>query len=199
MKAARVGLVMMLMAGVLDQATAGELKGFSIGPKIWYAKVKDFESGLLYGVSANANIGEEWWLSGYGCFGRITDNNFDYDLADAEFVFGRSEPLFDWGVGLRYMQFAAAYYEYNDNVDAYGPMIYIGTGQLFGDGPLGWYAGGSLGYASGDAIDGEFITYEGGLYANLSNWLINAGIRGWGDFDTLDILLGPAASVVYHF
>ena len=183
------------------QVVAGENSSFGIGPKIWYAKIKDIGSGPLYGITANLDIQADWWISGYGCFGRVPDDDYDdldFDVANAEFVIGKSETLFNWGFGLRYTQFAISIPHDSEEVSNTGPLIYIGTGQLFGESMLGWYAGGSLGYGFGDDAEGEFISYEVGLYASLSRWLINVGYRGWGGFDALDSFTGPAVSATYN-
>lgn len=201
------------MALVLTAVMVGQSMASSIAGKVWYADLTGNDPAPLYGGSLSLDLGETVWLSGMYLTGTYEDidgiPNVDYDTADAEIILGLTFSLFDIGVGARYSLWTIedTDFNYKDELAIFGPMAYIGLGQLIGNLPIGWYVGGSYMFKDfGDSDDYDFIdgfehyNVEGGLFLAIEALRATVGyrIKEYVDYDDLEFK-GVAASVGLGF
>jgi hypothetical protein len=181
----------------------GEAAGSGgIGAKLWAASDNYDASGVLFGVLGHYAINEQLWVLGQAYVGSMEDDSgFTEDELDIEGAVAWSFPYIDVGAGFRYAKFT---YEGVYTEESYGPMLYLGSSQYFGDLPLGWYAGFSwmfydLGEANGYGL--EHYTLEGGLSYAIKQVSLTAGYRYKAyyadgiDYDQSGLTFGA----VYHF
>ncbi len=179
MKKALCLLIVMMFA-------AAPVSASSIAGKIWYADLTGNDAALLYGGSMSLSLGETLWLSGLFLTGTYEDIDgvvgIDYDTKDAEIILGLTFNILDIGIGARYSEWT-----FTDGVDEvdlaiFGPMAYVGIGDLIGDLPFGWYVGASYVFKDlGDADDYDFID-------NFEHYNIEGGLSM--SFDPLTATLG---------
>ncbi|MFH0879650.1 MAG: hypothetical protein V2A34_08045 [Lentisphaerota bacterium] len=158
-------VVACVVAGLAVSASAKEKK-FSVGAKVWNsAPTYAADSTWMYGGLFSVDFNQQLWLSGQYLYGkRDYENGARENEHDAEGVFGTSFKFIDVGGGVRYVKFQSDTW----NVNAYGPMCYLGAGTPFGDLPIGWYASGAwmfYDFGDWDATDDKFehFNLEGGL------------------------------------
>ncbi len=201
-------LTVMLVAGLAGSAAASSIAG-----KIWYAgiDVDEVDPALMYGATASLDLGENLWISGMYLMGTYEDvygPGLDFDTSDAEVVFGFTLNILDIGIGARYSEWAmSAENDELGDMAIYGPMAYIGLGNLIGELPIGWYVGGSYMFLDlGDAsdIDGaetfEHYNVEGGLFLAMEPLSATLGyrIKDYVNFDD-SMFSGVAASLGFGF
>lgn len=177
------------MALVLTTALAGSALASSIAGKVWYAEMEAIDdSTLMYGGTVSLSLSETAWLSGMvllGTYENIGFSGTDYKSADAEIVLGLSFDILDVGIGARYSLWTLSDgWGNEDELTIFGPMAYIGAGNLIGNSPIGWYIGGSYMFKDfGDAddydwVDGfEHYNIEGGLFLALDPLMATVGYR----------------------
>lgn len=132
-------VVVALVAGLANGVCAQD-KPFSIGAKVWNS-APDYaaDTAWMYGGLLSYDFSELIWGSAQYLYGkRDYDSGVSENEHDAEGVVGASFKYVDLGFGGRYVKFKADTWD----VDAYGPMAYLGAGTPFGDLPFGWYATG---------------------------------------------------------
>ena len=166
---------------------------------MWAAET-DWGSGILFGPTVDIDLPGGYFLSGVGLFGEFKDDwDGTYNVQDGEIVYGRIFEYLDAGIGLRYV--SGKYEEFS--YAGYGPMLYVAMGNLFADGPLGWYGSSTLDYEVYDQEelpDGSIVTIEGGLYLSWSGWMGTLGYRYETSFEEVNAgMRGVAASVSYKF
>ncbi len=200
------------MALVLTFALAGSTLASSIAAKVWYAEMEEIDdSTLMYGGTVSLSLGETAWLSGMVLLGTYDDvwgSGVDYDSADAEIVFGLSFGILDVGIGARYSLWTLSdAWGNEEELTIFGPMAYIGAGDLIGDSPIGWYIGASYMFKDfGDAddydwVDGfEHYNIEGGLYLALDPLMATVGyrIKEYVEYDD-SVFKGVTASIGFGF
>ncbi len=171
----RVMAVSILLVCVLSLAVgaAEGPKKFGVGAKVWYVNVKEADPAWLYGPTASFNISERFWASAMYMQGNVKfDSGLEETEKDAEGLFGMSLKYADVGAGFRYSSFEDESQGQTDEVDAYGPTVYLGVGRLIAEWPVGWYAGGTwMFYDAGSFEKGEHFNVEGGLFYT-KNWLM---------------------------
>jgi hypothetical protein len=201
-----------LVVAAVALSIAGAASASSIGVKFWNPEVDTADDPALHlGVTGSASMGGNMWLSGMILAGTFEDvGNLpgnDVDTADAEIVIGYTANIVDIGLGARYTEWADAN-DPDDDFKIFGPMIYVGLGNSFGDSPLGWYCGGSYMIKDfGDAYDEDWdVTYEhynveGGLFLSAGSLSATLGYRTKQFLDSdIDISFdGIAGSVGFGF
>jgi hypothetical protein len=202
-----------IMVVAVIMSIAGAASASSIAAKVWYADATDIEdAALLYGGSASISMGDNLWLSGAFLTGTYdgddTDGNAirDVDTTDAEIVLGYTANIIDIGVGARISSWEWEGVE--DDFLMFGPMVYVGLGNTFGDTDLGWYVGGSYMFKDfGDADDKDWdATYEhynveGGLFLAMESLSVTVGyrIKEYIDSDIDLTFDGAVASLGFGF
>jgi hypothetical protein len=211
-----------LCAVGLVQAAEAE---FSVGGKLWMVNFDDavgLDSTIMFGPKIDLS-GETFWLSGSFLFGSADSNEPYYgvdestDMQDGEVLLGMSFSFIDVGLGFRDTTFG--YKEKGktaDKLTIWGPMVYVGTGSMFGESPLGWYVGASFMFLDlGDLSDvqdvldsaqvnekvtGEHYNIEVGLSATFEHFSATAGYRykAFLNFDD-DTQSGIAVSASFIF
>lgn len=180
---------------------AQEEHRFMVGLKLWAVASDYADDTIMVGPMFSMDLNNDFWISAMGTFGK-----FDYGWAenyerDAEFVLGKSFQWVDVGVGFKYFSASGEVTEYwgteKFEGEGYGPMIYVGFGQPFGELPLGWYGGVSLvPFTGGDLDDAEHFNVEAGMYAAWKRWNVTLGYRSRFSDDTYH---GIAASLAVAF
>lgn len=182
--------------------------GVSIGGKVWYANVEDLDPALLWGATASTDLGESgFWISGMFLTGEFKSGGTTIETMDTEAVLGYRAGILDLGVGMRY-----ATWELGEDGEAYGelvhygPMVYAGAGDTFGDNPFGWYVSGSYMFLDmGDLsdVDGadtlEHWNVEGGLFVAWDSISATVGYRYKKYIDWDLAFDGVAGSVSLRF
>jgi len=194
------------LSGVLGLALlAGPaLAGLSIGGKVWYADTENADDpAFLVGPTLSIDLTENLWISGMGLFGtyEFDEGDWEMDQTDAEAVLGYTVSIFDIGVGGRYTLWQVG--PDNDELNIFGPMVYLGIGDTFGESPIGWYAAGSYMFKDfGDAEDEDVPGYEhwnaeAGLFLAFERFGATVGYRHkeWIEKDYDRTFSGVAASV----
>lgn len=202
------------MALVLTTALAGSALASSIAGKVWYADSGLLEeSTLMYGATASLGLGEELWLSGMflmGTYDDVAGTGEDWESADGELMLGYSFSILDIGIGARYSLWTFRSSDFEDEINIFGPMAYIGLGDSLGESPLGWYIGGSYMFKDlGDAYENddyrdtfEHYNIEGGLSLFLEPVTATLGYRykEYVNFDDIELnFSGVAASLGFGF
>ena len=182
---------MKVVKGIVVVAVALSIAGgafaSSVAAKVWNAEADGIDDPALHvGVSASLSLGGNLWLSGQylaGTFEDVFIMGNDFDTVDGEIVFGYTANIVDVGLGARYSEWTFG--NNSDEFQIFGPMIYVGVGNTFGDSPVGWYIGGSYMVKDfGDASDDgdydapefsgldtyEHYNIEGGLFL-VMDWL----------------------------
>jgi len=199
MKQAVLAALVLVAAGMTGLAQEEHDK-YSLGLKVWSVSPEIGDETLMYGPTFSMDLPDDQWLSTMVTFGIFEYRWASETEVDAELVYGKSFPLVDVGVGLRYFSFTFDFGSGDrDQSSNYGLMLYLGAGQPFGDSPFGWYAGVSwVPIAWGDE-EGEHINYELGLSAFWEGWNATLGYRA-RDMDTTGGgINGIAASVGMTF
>ena len=177
-----------MVVAAVALSIAGVASASNIAAKFWYAEMELFEdTAMNYGVSASVSMSETLWFSGAVLTGEYEDQGFNReptDTIDAEMVLGYTASIVDVGLGARYTTWTIGDGDDADDLVIYGPMVYLGLGNTFGDASVGWYVGGSYMFKDfGDAYDndwdGTFEHYnvEGGLFASAGSFVATAGYR----------------------
>ena len=175
-----------MVVAVVALSITGGAYASSIGVKLWNAEIDNAEDPALHmGVSGSLSLSDSLWMSGMYLGGTFEDlgglSGNDVDTADAEFILGYTASIVDVGVGGRYTLWADAD-DSDDDFTIFGPMIYVGLGNTFGDAPLGWYIGGSymikdFGDAEGEKVTYEHYNIEGGLFLAVNSLSATFGYR----------------------
>ena len=200
-----------LVVAALVMSIAGGAHASSIGAKFWYAEADGVEDPAMhYGVSGSLSLGGNLWLSGMyliGTFEDVGGSTVDFDTADGEAVLGYTADIFDFGIGARYSKWTIGTQANGAEMQIFGPMVYAGVGNTFGDSPLGWYVGGSYMFLDlGDAYDVEgsetFEHYnvEGGLFLSIEALTATVGyrVKDYVNFDDAQFS-GLAGTVGFGF
>lgn len=203
------------MVLVLATVMAGNTMASSIAGKVWYADAEAVDdTALMYGGTASLSLSEYLWVSGMYMMGTYEDvggwSGLDWDSVDGEALLGYSFPYFDVGVGGRYSVWSIGTTEENEEeFQIFGPMVYVGAGQLIGNSPLGWYVGGSYMFLDlGDAYDEdnddvdtyEHYNIEAGLFLSMDPLTATVGyrVKDYIEFDDGQFK-GVAATVGFGF
>jgi hypothetical protein len=171
-------LSVVLLASICAAQVAPEAaeKAYSAGLKIWTVD-GDAGDGTLLGPTITAHVGDDMFASALFVSGDVGDSGYDASITDSEFLFGKELEYVDIGAGLKFVEGSDA----GDSASGYGIMLYAGTGNLFKEGPLGWYLAGTFTPEVwgdlGDAGVGPVYTVEGGLYAAWPDWTAALGYR----------------------
>jgi hypothetical protein len=209
------------IVGVCLVAASGAMAGLTVGGKVWYADTDGAKDpALLAGPIASLGLGETFWVSGMFLLGSydIEGLQEDVDSRDAEGVFGMSYKILDIGVGARYSVWSLPVpdgfgNQQTEDFIQWGPMVYAGLSDSFGESPIGWYVGGSyMFYDLGDARDlqddygddvidtFEHYNVEGGLFAHWTHASVTLGYRYKNYINYSDSAFqGPAASASFVF
>ncbi len=201
-----------IVVAAVALSIAGVASASSIGVKAWYPKVDTADDPALHlGITGSISLSDSLWMSGMFLGGTFTDvgdlPGNDVDTADAEIVLGYTANIVDVGLGGRYTKWADAD-DADDDFQIFGPMVYVGLGNTFGDAPIGWYCGGSYMFKDfGDAYDDDWdVTYEhynieGGLFMANGSLSATLGYRVKEFVDSaIDISFkGVAGSVGFGF
>lgn len=139
-----------------------------------------------------------------GVFG---DYDYDYGATESsseiQVVLGKAFQYFDLGVGFEYISGSYDDDGFTNEYQQYGPMLYAATGMPFGEGPLGWYAGGSFVpklFGDYEEFSEPFLTLEGGIYGSWEQWMATLGYRVIGLVDDIGGgNQGIASSVAFKF
>jgi hypothetical protein len=207
-----------MVVAAVALSIAGVASASNLAAKFWYAEMEAFEdTAMNYGVSASVSMSETLWFSAAVLTGQYeTPEGWfsdEIDTVDGEFVLGVTAAIVDVGVGARYSEWTFLSGGAEDELKAYGPMVYVGLGNTFGDASLGWYIGGSYMVKDfGDAYDDDDIKYsmehynvEGGLFVAAGSLACTVGYRHKEYLDSGDELIdgmnfsGPTGSVGFGF
>ena len=184
--------------------------GVSVGAKLWYADTDGADDpASLIGPTLSLDLGETSWLSITYLKGRYKFGNglVKIDKTDADAILGITASVFDLGVGVRYSiwEFGVEGLAEKEELVMWGPMAYVGLGDVFGGGPLGWYLAGSYMFKDfGDWDDepwdaAEHWNVEGGLFFSHERVSVSAGYRRKEFIHYNDEFTGLTASVSLRF
>lgn len=198
--------------------------GVSVGAKLWNVNVDGYDSSLMWGATASLDLGESgFWMSAMFLTGELESEYVDYgyseknevETTDTEAVLGYRIGILDIGAGVRYAtwelmdRYEDAYYIVTTETEVvhYGPMVYVGAGNTFGDSPIGWYVSGSYMFLDlGDLYDEEGVdalehwNAEGGLFLAWESLSATVGYRYKEYVNYDDITFdGVAGSVSLRF
>lgn len=207
----------------------------TVGYKYWDAPFNDEDSGGKYnkssvmGITLSKNLSEDYYVSGnflVGTYeqtyqdGEFFNDTFERDIHNLEILVAKSGDIFDYGVGLRSIDWASGgTYSYFNGIETvtgtYGSDLnilallgYLGYSKSFTDN-IGLYAG--LSYAIEISSDSEYddasfdhSNIEAGLYyAGIINEDITAtlGFRRLEFLDTDESFYseGFTFSVAYNY
>jgi hypothetical protein len=201
-----------ILAMALVMSMAGVASASSIAAKAWYVDTDGAEDpALFYGGTASLSLSDNLWISGMylmGSFNDLLGAGVDLDSADGELLLGYTAKILDIGIGGRYSRWSVV--NAGDSIsdlDIWGPMVYVGLGNSFGDSILGWYVGGSYMFKDlGDADDANIPTFEhynveGGLFLAIDALSATVGYRykAWTDSAYDRDFSGVAASLGFGF
>jgi hypothetical protein len=204
----------------------------TVGYKYWDAPFNDedyaaYDKSSVNGITLSRNISEDYYISGNFLVGTYEQSfvdgsysdTYERDVRNIEIIVAKSGDIFDYGVGLRSIDWASGgTYSYLDGsgelqTGSYGSdvhvlalLAYLGYSKSFTDN-IGLYTGFS--YAIEISEDGDYddewnhSNFEAGLYyAGIINEDITAtlGFRKlefYDDFDTAQE--GFTFSVAYNY
>lgn len=212
-----------MVVAAVALSIAGVASASNLAAKFWYAEMEALdETAMNYGVSASVSMSDTLWFSAAVLTGAYdTPDDWlsaEIETIDGELVLGMTASIVDIGIGARYSEWAFLVPLGNgqareDELKIFGPMVYIGLGNTFGDAPIGWYLGGSYMVKDfGDAYDDDDLDYtmehynvEGGLFATLGSLVVTGGYRHKEYLDSGDELIdgmnfsGATGSVGFGF
>jgi len=208
-----------LVVAALVVSMAGVASASSIGAKLWYAEADGVEDPAMhYGVTGSLSLGGDLWISAMYLMGTFDNvgatparsgvaaySGASVDTVDGEVVLGYTANIVDVGLGARYSEWTIG--DATESLAIFGPMVYIGLGNSFGESPLGWYVGGSYMFKDfGDAYDEnaedtfEHYNIEGGLFLSIEALVATVGyrVKDYVNFDD-SAFSGVAGSVGFGF
>ncbi len=201
-----LAITTLIAVGFTAGATASSIAG-----KLWYADLTGNDPALLYGGTVAIDLSENLFISGMYLTGTYKDidgfSGLDYDTTDAEVIIGLRFNIVDIGIGGRYSEWTFSAGGDKFDIAIFGPMAYIGVGNLIGDLPLGWYVGGSYMFKDfGDADDYDMVdnfehyNVEGGLFLSMQPLTATVGyrIKKYVNYDDLEFK-GVTASFGFGF
>jgi hypothetical protein len=219
MTARQMGMITLLIVLSTAIATAEDTRSVQVGAKVWTADIsyKDNTGShkgktLMYGLTASVDLPDRLWLSVEVLNGR---EKYDYlinswgkgensytDILDGEIIFGKSLSITDVGIGFRYWRDS---YKGGGGENEYGPLVYAGIGDRFGDTPVGWYGSATWNFTGsndtgGNGSSAHFIL-EGGMSLSAQQLAATLGYR-FKDYysSAYDYKYGgPSAIVSYRF
>lgn len=211
-------LIAIVVLSVCVGRAVAEGPSFSIGVKAWEldAEVAS-DTATLAGIAGSVDITDSVWISGLFMAGTLTVpmifEDDEITVSDGELFAGYSFAYLDLGGGFRYSTWEFWIGDTGEGFEEcaiYGPTIYVGTGSVFGDTPLGWYAGASWMFLDlGDTEDKlgesqEHFNFELGLFVSWQYFGATLGYRErsypGGPFDISDLSGGgPALSASLKF
>jgi len=191
----------------------------SIAVKVWNAEIDTAEDPALHvGVAGSLGLSDSIRLSGQilmGTFESVGADDtvqfagFDIDSSDADLILIYRANIVDVGLGGRYTEWGDRGGDSEDNFKIFGPSVYLGLGNSFGDTPFGWYVGGSYMVKDfGDAYDNDDfdVTYEhynveAGLSISAGSLVATVGyrIKEYTDSDIDLTFDGVAGSLGFGF
>lgn len=193
------------LAAVQQNAVAEDDYKFGVGMKVWVAEADlyDEDGGFyaLFGPIFTVDFNNDLFFTLKGVIGeeeygwRETNDRIDF-----ESVIGKTYRHVDLGLGIMYVSGSSKYADVLGSYSGYGPMLYIGIGNVFADGPFGWYASGSVApWLFGDLSDSDvFFGVEGGLSFSAKRWSGTVGYKLKSE-DYHQKSQGIAASLAFRF
>lgn len=223
MKARIVLLVLAVCLVVVGVSKAeGQPSSIHVGPKLWVLSSsyqwpgdkKDTGDGIMYGGLASVDLPAQWWVSvlylqGSCDYAKYGDLQYSSDEIDGELIVGRSFRYCDLGLGARYIQNSTSYPDdpdlFGEKYEGYGPSVYAGFANNFGNSPFGWYACGTWMFLNMDSHESwlkyEHFNVEAGLSLTYGKFQGVIGYRYkllYAQADSLEYH-GPAAAVICSF
>lgn len=202
-----------IMVATMALCIAGGAHASSVAFKAWNAEIDSAKDPALHvGASVSLDLGGGLRLSGQYLGGTFDDvrgvagNNIDSTDADLALIYRAN--IFDIGIGGRYTEWGTRNSVSTDDFQIFGPMVYLGLGDSFGDSILGWYIGGSYMFKDfGDAYDNnwdatyEHYNVEGGLSLVAGSLVATVGyrIKDYTDSNVDLTFDGIAGSVGFGF
>ncbi len=171
--------------------------GFSLGAKVWVVDTsykwpgspERTGSGTLIGPVIEFDFPAGFWFSSWLLAGEVefTGNAYNYDISDGEAVIGCDiGGLFDLGIGYRSEEAVSDVMSgSSQTLTSAGPLVYIGTGSMFGNSAVGWYTGASWMFSDmeEDYEAGEHVNVEGGLFFVTDYFMLSGGYRWRNHYD----------------
>ena len=184
--------------------------GQKLGLKVWTIDMefqwpyedKVTGDGVIAGVTTSLDFPEDFWLSFYCMFGDLQFGTVkSSESLDVELLFCKTLDMFALGLGARH--WATETIRSNDTESDYtlfGPMLYVGLGDVFGESPLGWYTSATWMFLDleEDWDDGRHYILEAGLFLALDPVTATLGYRRREHYSQDNDLVyhGVTASVV---
>lgn len=166
----------------------------------WPGEDKVEGDGVLAGLTTSIDLPSDFWFSFYYMVGDFDYNiELEQEFEDIELLLCRSFDMLDVGIGTRRWNTESTRNFETYDANLFGPMLYLGLGDLFGESPVGWYTSVTWMFVDleDDWDDGRHYILEAGLFLALRPVTATLGWRTRSHYSQDNDLLysGVSASV----